>query len=550
MAMSPWEDASVVALYPEARALPPALRIDPAAHPPRWLVDGEIRELPRAASTAVTSRVALRDGGALLPPLLGHEAQLDAGDAREALAAARRAWHHGEGPWPAARAAERVAAVERFAVAVAKCADAIATRLMWEIGKPRAAARDEVTRSVDYIRDTLTEFRRLRDADHALQTGTAGGRAHHAYTERRPLGKVLCVAPFNYPVNEFLTTIVPALLMGNVVLAKTPRFGVLANDALLEAFRDAFPPGAVAVLPGDGRAVIPTLIGATSTDVHGQPAAEIDVLAFIGSEGAANAILKHHPVPITLHRVLGLGAKNAAVVLPGADLDAASSALVKGALGFNGQRCTAEKIVFVQRAVADEFVRRLATRVDALKVGMPWDEGVAITPLPEPHKLAAMRELLDDAIARGARVVNRDGGRGSFSLMRPAVVYPVRAGMRLYHEEQFGPIVAVAAFDDADEVLAWQRESPYGQQAAVWGPPQTAGPLARALVRFVARVNVDDVCQRGPDSFGFTATDKSGFGTLSLREALLTFSRPVLVQSPSAATLDAVAPRHDATPRG
>ncbi len=542
--MSHWDDAGLFERYPAAHALPPGVRVDPSKHPARWLVDGEIREVGHAAAREVTSRVALRDGDTLVEPLLGHEAQLTPDDAREALAAARRAWAGGEGAWPAARSAQRVAAVARFADAVAARTDEIATLLMWEVGKPLAAARAEVTRSVEYIRDTLAEFERLRAEDRVPQTGTAGGRTHHAVTERRPLGKVLCVAPFNYPVNEFLTTVVPALLMGNVVLAKTPRFGVLANGVLLDAFRACFLPGVVAVLPGDGRHVIPALMGAASADVHCRPAAEIDVLAFIGSEAAADAIVRSHAVPITLHKVLGLGAKNAAVVLPGADVEAASSALVKGALGFNGQRCTAEKIVFVHRALADDFVARLAAKVDALKVGMPWDDGVAITPLPEPDKLAAMRALLDDALAHGARVVNAGGGRGLYSLMRPAVVYPVREGMRLHHEEQFGPLVAVSAFDDVDEVLAWQRRSPYGQQAAVWGPPATAGPLARALARFVARVNVDDVCQRGPDAFGFTATDKSGFGTLSLREALLTFSRPVLLQSPDAATLAAVVPHH------
>lgn len=539
--MDRWEDPALAAAYPAAADLPDALRIDAAAHPARWLVDGRIRD--DCAAAPVTSRIALRAAdGTLHTPLLGHEAQLVAADATLALAAARRAWDHGEGAWPAAPHAARAAAVERFAQAVASRTDEIATLLMWEIGKPRAAARDEVTRSVAYIHDTLRELDRLHAEDHRTASGQAGGRSHHARTERRALGTVLCVAPFNYPVNEFLTTVVPALLMGNMVLAKTPRFGVLANMLLLEAFRDAFPPGVVALLPGDGRALIPALMGATAPDVHGQPSALVDMLAFIGSEAAANAILRSHAVPITLHKVLGLGAKNAAVVLAGADLDAAAAALVKGALGFNGQRCTAEKIVFVQREVADALVQRLAARVAALRVGMPWDDGVAITPLPEPGKLAQMRALLDDALAQGARVHNAGGGRGTHSLMRPALVYPVTAGMRLAHEEQFGPILAVARFDEVDEVLQWQRRSPYGQQAAVWGPVAAAAPLARALARFVARVNCNDVCQRGPDAFGFTATDKSGFGTLSLREALLAFSRPVLMQSPDAAALGSLAP--------
>ena len=535
--MSRWEDASLAQVFPDVAGLPARVAVDPALHRPRWLVDGGIRDFS-GATRPVISRVATRAGATLTPTLLGHEAMLTADDAQAALAAAHRAWARGEGEWPAASFSRRAEAVRNFARAVEAKTDVIATLLMWEIGKPWASARDEVTRSVEYIQNTLSELDRLRSEDAAPQEGTAGKKTHHARTERRPLGRVLCVAPFNYPVNEFLTTVVPALLMGNVVLAKTPRFGVLANLVLLEAFRDCFPAGVVSLLPGDGKVVIPALMGAVEKDLHGNPTAVIDVLAFIGSEGAANAILKSHPVPISLHKVLGLGAKNVSVVLPGADQDAATTALVKGALGFNGQRCTAEKLVFVHRSLADDFVATLGAKVAALKVGLPWDEGVAATPLPEESKLPWMRELLDDALSKGARVVNPRGGEGTFSLMRPAVVYPVKDGMRLFHEEQFGPLLAVAVFDDVQEVIDWQRRSPYGQQAAVWGPLAAAAPVVRAFARFVARVNVNDVCQRGPDSFGFTATDKSGFGTLSLREALLSFSRPVLLQSPDAAALE------------
>lgn len=111
--------------------------------------------------------------------------------------------------------------------------------------------------------------------------------------------------------------------------------------------------------------------------------AAIDMLAFIGSEGAANAIMGYHSTPITLHKVLGLGSKNAAVLLPGTDYERAAQKIVKGALRFNGQRCTAEKIIFVKRGEGEHFVQLLSERIDALKVGMPWQEGVAITPLPE-----------------------------------------------------------------------------------------------------------------------------------------------------------------------
>jgi glyceraldehyde-3-phosphate dehydrogenase (NADP+) len=531
------QDDTLLDLFVDEDSVPAEAR-PPRLDEPTWLVDGEVRPFD-GPSRVVSSRVATRRGGELAPTMLGREPLLGPREVDLAIEAAERAYRGGEGEWPSLHVEARMAATLDFASAVEKRAEDVARLLMWEIGKPAKSARDEVSRSVEYIRETVKELAALRAADLEVLRGLAGGVPHVARTHRRPIGVVLAVAPFNYPVNEFLTTIVPALLMGNVVLAKTPRFGVLANTVLFDAFREAFPRGVVSVLPGEGRAILPALMGATRTDVAGNPTGVVQALAFIGSEGAANAILRAHPAPITLHKVLGLGAKNAAVVLPDADLSRAVPAIVKGALGFNGQRCTAEKIVFVHRSLFDRFVEDLAARVAALPLGMPWTPGVAITPLPEEHKLDAMRALLDDATAQGASIRNEGGGRGAHSLMRPAVVAEVKPGMRLYHEEQFGPIVPVAAFDDVEEVLEWQRRSPYGQQAVVWGSAEGSRALVRRLTRFVARVNVNDVCQRGPDSFGFSAADKSGFGTLSLREALLAFSRPVLVQATDTETLEA-----------
>jgi glyceraldehyde-3-phosphate dehydrogenase (NADP+) len=531
------QDDTLLDLFVDEDSVPAEAR-PPRLDEPTWLVDGEVRRFD-GPSRVVSSRVATRRGGELAPTMLGREPLLGPREVDLAIEAAERAYRGGEGEWPSLHVEARMAATLDFASAVEKRAEDVARLLMWEIGKPAKSARDEVSRSVEYIRETVKELAALRAADLEVLRGLAGGVPHVARTHRRPIGVVLAVAPFNYPVNEFLTTIVPALLMGNVVLAKTPRFGVLANTVLFDAFREAFPRGVVSVLPGEGRAILPALMGATRTDVAGNPTGVVQALAFIGSEGAANAILRAHPAPITLHKVLGLGAKNAAVVLPDADLSRAVPAIVKGALGFNGQRCTAEKIVFVHRSLFDRFVEDLAARVAALPLGMPWTPGVGVTPLPEEHKLDAMRALLDDATAQGATIRNEGGGRGALSLMRPAVVAEVKPGMRLHHEEQFGPIVPVAAFDDVEEVLEWLRRSPYGQQAAVWGSAEGSRALVRRLTRFVARVNVNDVCQRGPDSFGFSAADKSGFGTLSLREALLAFSRPVLVQATDTETLEA-----------
>ena len=527
-----FEDRSLAALFP-TRA-PEAVR--PDDYPPCLLVDGVVRQpASRDLWLPVYSRVGVRDGDAVKPVLLGYQAAIGPAEAHEAIMAAERAWDGGCGAWPRMPLDGRIAAVEKFAARIGALAEPIATALMFEIGKPLAAARSEVSRSIEYIKATVTEMRRI-GVHGAAYSGTIGTTMYWARDALGPLGEVLCVAPFNYPINEFLTTIIPALLAGNVVIAKTPRFGVLANQLLAPAFAECFPPGAVALLPGDGRAVLPALMAAKSVDVLGNPKGVIDVLAFIGSEQAANAILSAHPTPSFVHKILGLGAKNAGIVLRGADIKSTAAKLVKGALGFNGQRCTAEKLIFAPAgADGDAFVAELAAKVAALPLGMPWDKDVAITPLPEPEKLAWMAAYLDDATKQGARIVNAGGGTGTFSIMKPAVVDGITDGMRLCHEEQFGPIVPVMRYSSLDEVVAWHRHSPYGQQAGVHGPHDPA--LVRELAGFVARVNINDVCQRGPDTFGFTAADKSGFGTLSIEAALRSFSRTVIVESQTPADL-------------
>lgn len=524
------EDRSLAQLYSTE---PPAV----APVPARVLIDGRVREVTsHDAVTHVYSRVAKRVGEELEPILLGEEAKLGAEDCAEAIAAAERAWGGGRGTWPTATVEQRIAAVEQLAALIGAQTERIAQLLMWEIGKPIASARGEVTRSLEYIHDTVRELRTITPAAY---TGVNGKVTHHARDVMFPLGEVLCVAPFNYPINEFLTTIIPALLMGNVVIAKTPRFGVLANAVLMDAFAQAFPPGVVALLPGDGRIVLPAVIGHRTNDVFGTPKGTIDVLAFIGSEGAANAILGAHPTPSFIHKILGLGAKNAAVVLPGANVESAAAKIAKGALGFNGQRCTAEKLILApEGAEGDALVAAIGAKVAALPLGMPWSPAAAITPLPEANKLAAMWGLVTDAVGKGARIVNEGGGRGYYSIMRPAVLDGVVAGMRIYDEEQFGPIVPIARYRSLDEVIAWHVRSPYGQQVGIHGPDS---PLRRRAIAelgsFVSRINIDDVCQRGPDTFGFTAADKSGFGTLSIRAALMAFSRSVIVQSPDAGAL-------------
>jgi glyceraldehyde-3-phosphate dehydrogenase (NADP+) len=179
-----------------------------------------------------------------------------------------------------------------------------------------------------------------------------------------------------------------------------------------------------------------------------------------------------------------------------------------------------------------------------LKVGLPWEEGVKITPLPEPSKPAYLESLIDDAVSKGAHVVNSGAGGGTLAgaLFTPAVVFPVSPSMRIFTEEQFGPVVPIAPYDDVLEVQKAVRDSWNGQQAAIFTKnPEAAAPLVDMLSSIVGRINLNSQCSRGPDVFPFSGRRSSAMGTMSVTEALRAFSVEVLVAYPDNGTNKALA---------
>ncbi|MCY1294024.1 NADP-dependent glyceraldehyde-3-phosphate dehydrogenase [compost metagenome] len=301
---------------------------------------------------------------------------------------------------------------------------------------------------------------------------------------------------------------------------KPAKFGVLLIRPLLEAFRDSFPPGVINIIYGKGRETVSALMAS----------GRIDVFAFIGTHSGASDLKKLHPRPHRLRAALGLDAKNPGIVLPQVDLDNAVSEAITGALSFNGQRCTALKILFVHDDVLQPFLDKFSARLAALKPGMPWEPGVALTPLPEQGKVDYLNGLLQDALAKGAKVINPGGGAHRASFFYPAVLSPVRPDMRVYQEEQFGPLIPVVPYRDLGEVIDYVLRSDYGQQLSIFGnDPAQVGRLVDAFVNQVGRININAQCQRGPDTFPFNGRKNSAEGTLSVHDALRVFSIRTLV---------------------
>jgi len=299
-----------------------------------------------------------------------------------------------------------------------------------------------------------------------------------------------------------------------------PRTGVLCHFPTYELFRVSFLPGVVNIVSGSGRETLPGIM----------KSGHISVLAFIGTCQASDSIQKAHPNPHRLRAVLGLEAKNPACILADANLKIAVEQCVLGSLSYNGQRCTAIKIIFVHQDVAEAFIPMFCEEVDKLKMGLPFVEGVKITPLPEPGKPGYLQELVSDAIQKGAKIVNARGGHTDRTLFAPTVLYPVTENMRIYSEEQFGPVVPIMTFKDVEEVYGFFSKSQYGQQVSVFSSnSKTVGGMISVLANQVSRVNINVQCQRGPDAFPFTGRRDSALGTLSVNDALRSFSIRSLV---------------------
>jgi glyceraldehyde-3-phosphate dehydrogenase (NADP+) len=498
-------------IFPKQSLLPKTIEIPKIKG--RILVGGKISDSGFATRT-ISSPCSYRSDSSddLIFPEIGTTPNLTSEQFMTAVDAAAQAWAKGRGEWPSARMEQRISAIVHLRDMMIPQRDLICRLLMWEIAKTWPDAQAEFDRTITYMNDTIEATKQLdRDCSRIQFSGDIMSQIRRA-----PLGVTLCMGPFNYPLNETFTTLIPALIVGNVLVVKLPRFGQLLWDVLLEPFQACFPPGVINVVNGAGKDVIAPAV----------KTGKIDVLAFIGSSQVANSIKQAHPQPHHFRSILGLDAKNPAIIVPDADLNVAVNECVKGSLSFNGQRCTALKILFVHRSVAPKFIDLFTEKVESLPCGLPWEKGVMITPLADRHKHEQLNRYMKEAIQHGAKLCNpKQGGQSLGSLFFPAVLSGVTLNSQVAKDEQFGPIVPIVEYDSISEVEDYIVNSHYGMQASIFGQgPETVGPLIDILANQVCRINLNTQCQRGPDVFPFTGRKSSAEGTLSVTDALRSFS--------------------------
>jgi len=495
--------------------IPEKYRLNSPIHHDTYLIDGKIGKWNGEFTEVISTLLANEEDDKYIT--LGDSPKMDKKHALLALEAADKAYSNGTGTWPTMKVYERINCMQKFVDLMVLKRDEVVKLLMWEIGKNLKDSEKEFDRTVDYINETIKEYKKI-DRDGAFFHNNSGVRA---LIRRGPLGVVLCLGPYNYPLNETFALLIPAIIMGNTAIFKPAKHGVLLIAPLLEAFKKSFPPGVVNIVFGRGREIATPIM----------ETGKINVLALIGHSSSAISLQDLHPQKNRLRLVLGLEAKNPAIIMDDADLELTVNECLNGSLSYNGQRCTAIKVIYVHEKIKEKFLKKFCESVDSLKLGLPW-ENTLLTPLPEPNKPKYISNLIDDATSKGAKIINKNGGKKFKNFVFPAVLYPVSEDMDVYKEEQFGPVIPVISFSDINTPINFMADSNYGQQVSLFGnSEEKLGPIIDSLVNLVCRVNLNSSCQRGPDVYPFTGRKDSAVATLSVHDALRSFSIRTFVAS-------------------
>lgn len=385
-------------------------------------------------------------------------------------------------------------------------AEDLAKLMTVEISKPYKDSLTEVLRSVEMMDYTIEEALRLQNEVYSGES--FGSKDKVCLSLRQALGIILCIAPFNYPINLSLSKIVPALIMGNVVLFKPPTQGSLVCSEMVKILNEVLPENVLTIATGKG-----SVIG-DYINTH----KDIAFINFTGSTQIGKRISNQADLKGLM---MELGGKDAAIVLKDADLSKASSEIVKGAFSYSGQRCTAIKRVLVDKEVKEELVSKICDLVDKLKVGHPMDNA-DITPLIDSKSADFVQSLIDDAIDKNAKVLR--GNKRKQNLIYPCILDNVTLDMKVAFEEPFGPVLPIITVANVDEAIEIANMSNYGLQSAIFTKDITkAFEIAKKLE--VGTVHINNKTQRGPDNFPFLGIKDSGIGVQGIRYSILSMTR-------------------------
>lgn len=396
----------------------------------------------------------------------------------------------------------------------------LTTLLIKEIGKTVTEAKDEILRSADMIDYFAHEGLNVRGEELSGEAFPGYDQTKMAIIERVPLGVVLAIAPFNYPVNLSVSKIAPALIMGNAVVFKPPTQGAISSLYLTEIFRIAgVPDGVIVTITGGGSEIGDYLCTHSG----------IDMVTFTGSSQVGKEISeKIGMIPILFE----CGGNNPAIVLPDADMGTTAIEVVKGAFSYSGQRCTAIKYVLGLSSTIDKLLPIVVKKTkELIKMGDPRNQENNLGPVISDSAAEEIEKRILMAKAAGAKIVY--GGERKERYIEPTILEEVKPSMEVLRVETFGPVVSFLKVKSIDEAVKIINESNYGLQASIFTSDEGAGiKLAQQID--VGTVQINSKPQRGPDHFPFLGIKGSGSGVQGIRYTLeaMTRLKPIVLNKP------------------
>lgn len=324
--------------------------------------------------------------------------------------------------------------------------------LTLEVGKPINESLVEVDRSIETLKLAAEEAKRIYGESVPLDAGL-NGKGFFAFTQRMPLGVVVAIAPFNYPLNLTTHKIAPAIACKNTVIVKPPSEAPLTVMKFCELLNEEFPDGVVNVVTGYGSEVGDYLV--TSAD--------IDKVSFTGSVPTGLMISQKAGMKkVTLE----LGGNDPMIVLKDADIDKAIKGVINGAFLNAGQVCMGVKRIIIDESIADEFVQKLVVATEKLVMGNPQDSKTTLGTLISKKAAIQVEQAVNDAVEKGAKILT--GGNREDAFYEATVIDNVSPDMDLVQNETFGPIAPIIRVKNLDEAIEIANDTEYGLQAGVF----------------------------------------------------------------------------------
>jgi len=434
--------------------------------------------------------------------VIGETENASSKQAGEAILSAKEAFKE----WRNVSISKRIKILRKAKRLIEKDFDNCKDLLSKEIGKFPEDAASEVRRSLDYIELVISAVMHMKgkvykgDMFEKYQRGEKTG-----FYTREPLGVILAIPPFNYPINLAVTKIVPALLAGNTVVVKPASQGSLSAFKFLKYFIDAgLPKGVLNIVTGRSSEIGDALV--TNKDVA--------LIAFTGSSKVGEHIREvSRGVPLLLE----LGGKGPAIVTYAANLDMTVRQIIQGAFSFSGQRCTGHKLVLVNDQIADEFVDRIIEKAKEVK----------LNPVINEDSCLRIEDFVNEAEKKGAEVCLRSE-RTHCQIHNPIIIDKVTKDMRVFNEEQFGPLLPIVRFSEIKEAIDMVNGIKFGLQASIYTQDIDEAFLVADSID-TGTVQINGKPDRGPDNFPFGGTKDSGQFMQATEETIKLMTRGKLV---------------------